>query len=390
MAAISRSYDSQVIGCGVLDLNCVLHRFCFAALLIFSLESIIWSIAASAEPQLPVCQMIATGGTIAMKTDPVKNAPVPALSGEDLVAGVPELATVAKVRVESPFNISSDYMDSERWVAIHKLVVNALASNEVAGAMISHGTDTLEETAYFLDLTVSSEKPIVLVGAQRNASERDFDWPRNLLNAARICVSPQARGKEAMITLNNQINAAREATKTHTSDVETFKSGDFGFLGVVDHDRVVFARTPSRRQHIALKGTPLPRVDIVAMYAGADGTLLRAAVAAGAKGIVIQALGRRNVNIPLYEAAKEAIDRGIVVVISTRVPNGRVLPVYGTVGGGKTLKEAGAIFADNLSPQKARIVLMLALQSTSNAADVRALSIDSRAFQWPSNSLPRD
>ena len=357
----------------MLDLNCALHRFRFAALLIFSLESSIWSIAASAEPQLPVCQMIATGGTIAMKIDPVKNAPVPALSGEDLVAGVPELAKIAEVRVESPFNLPSGYIDPERWVAIHKLVVKALASEEVAGAMISHGTDTLEETAYFLDLTVSSEKPIVLVGAQRNASERDFDGPRNLLNAARICVSPQARGKGAMITLNNQINAAREATKTHTSDVEAFKSGDSGFLGVVDYDRVVFARTPSRRQHITLKGTPLPRVDIVAMYAGADGTLLRAAVAAGAKGIVIQGLGWGNVNIPLFEAATEAIDRGIVVVISTRVPNGRVLPVYGVVGGGKTLKDAGAVFADNLSPQKARILLMLALQNTSSAAEIQAL-----------------
>ena len=317
--------------------------------------------------------MIATGGTIAMKIDPVKNAPVPALSGDDLVAGLPELAKVATIRVESPFNIPSSYMDPEHWVALHALVVKALANDEVAGVMISHGTDTLEETAYFLDLTVSSDKPVVLVGAQRNASERDFDGPRNLLNAARICVSPLARGKGAMIAMNNQINAAREATKTHTSDVETFKSGDFGFLGTVDHDRVVFARAPLRRQYIPLKGTPLPRVDIVATYAGADGRLLRAAVDAGAKGVVIQGLGLGNANVPLYEAAKEAIDRGVVVVISTRVPNGRVLPVYGTLGGGQTLKEAGAVFADDLSPQKARILLMLALQSTSKPAEIQAL-----------------
>jgi L-asparaginase len=176
-----------------------------------------------------------------------------------------------------------------------------------------------------------------------------------------------------MIAMNNQINAAREATKTNTSDVETFKSGDFGFLGVVDQDRVVFARTPTRRQYIALTGDPLPRVDIIAMYAGADGALLRAAAAAGAKGIVIEALGWGNINIPLYDAMKKAIDQGIVVVISTRVPNGRVLPVYGTKGGGKTLKEAGAVFADNLSPQKARILLMLALQRTSNAAEIQPL-----------------
>ena len=308
-----------------------------------------------------------------MKIDPAKNAPVPALSGDDLVATVPELASVAKVQVEDLFNLPSDYMDAARWITINEAVVEALARTEVAGVIVSHGTDTLEETAWFLDLTVSSEKPVVLVGAQRNASERDFDGPRNLLNAARVCVSTEARGKGVMIVMNNQINAARDATKTHTSDVESFKSGDFGILGSVDHDRVVFARTPSRRQHIELKDAPLPRVDIVAMYAGADGALVRAAVAAGAKGVVIQALGWGNVNVPLFGAIKEVIAKGVVVVISTRVPNGRVLPVYGTEGGGKTLKDAGAVFADNLSPQKARILLMLALQSTSAPATVQQM-----------------
>lgn len=327
----------------------------------------------SAKQGLPVCQIIATGGTIAMKIDPVKNAPVPALSGEDLYASVPELAKVTRVRVESLFNIPSGDMDPERWLAIQKSVVKALSSGEVAGVIITHGTDTLEETAYFLDLTVPGDKPIILVGAQRNASERDLDGPRNLLNASRICVSPQARGKGAMIALNNQINAAREATKTHTSDVETFKSGDFGFIGSVYQDRIVFARAPTRRQYVALTGAPLPRVDIITMYAGADGTQLRAAVGAGAKGIVVQALGLGNVNVPLYEAIKEAIGRGVVVVVSTRVPNGRVLPVYGNKGGGQTLKEAGALFADNLSPQKARILLMLALQTTTNPTKMQEL-----------------
>jgi len=348
-------------------------RHCWVVAVFLGLIGSPHGIVAFASEELPVCQMIATGGTIAMKIDPVKNAPVPALSGEDLVASVPELAKVARIRVESPFNIPSDYMDAEKWVTVQRSVVKALANEEVAGAIVSHGTDTLEETAYFLDLTVSGDKPIVLVGAQRNASERDFDGPRNLVNAARICVSAQARGKGSMIVLNNQINAAREATKTHTSDVETFKSGDFGFLGTVDQDRVVFARIPMRRQHIPLKEGPLPRVDIVAMYAGADGNLIRAAVAAGAKGIVIQALGWGNVNIPLYEVIKDTIDRGVVVAVSTRVPNGRVLPVYGFKGGGKTLKEAGAVFVDNLSPQKARILLMLALQTTSSAAEIQEI-----------------
>ena len=332
--------------------------------------------AQPARADLPVVKLIATGGTIAMKIDPVKKAPVPAISGEDLLATVPEIAQVARVEVQNLSNVPSDYMDPDRWVQLQKAVGEALARPEVAGVIVSHGTDTLEETAWFLDLTVDSEKPVVLIGAQRNASEKDFDGPRNLLNAARVCVDRGARGKGAMIALNNQINAAREAVKTHTSDPETFKSGDLGFLGVADYDRIVWYRAPLRRQHVPLRigeGQHLPRVDIVAMYGGADGALVRAAVAAGAKGLVIQALGWGNMNIPLFEAVKEAIAKGIPVVISTRVWNGRVLPNYGFEGGGKTLQQAGAIFGDNLSPQKARILLLLALQTTSKAAEIQKL-----------------
>ncbi|GAC1347094.1 MAG: asparaginase [Myxococcales bacterium] len=332
---------------------------------------------APAAPVLPVVKLIATGGTIAMKIDPVKRAPVPAISGEDLVATVPEIAKVARVEVENLANVPSDYMDPALWSRLTQAVQQALARPEVAGVIVSHGTDTLEETAYWLDLTVASEKPIVLIGAQRNASEKDFDGPRNLLNAARICAAPAARGKGAMIALNNQINAARDATKTHTSDVETFKSGDFGFLGTADSDRVVFARAPVRRQHLDLRklkeGETLPAVEIIAMYGGADGSLLRAAVANGAKGIVVQALGWGNMNVPMYEAVAEAIKKGVPVVVATRVPNGRVLPVYGFKGGGKTTQELGAVFADDLSPQKARILLLLALQAGVKHAELQKL-----------------
>jgi L-asparaginase len=263
-------------------------------------------------------------------------------------------------------------MDPPRWVQLQKAVSEALANPEISGVIVSHGTDTLEETAYFLDLAVKSDKPIVLIGAQRNASESDFDGPRNLLNAARICVSPEAKNKGAMLVLNGQINAAREVTKTHTSDVETFKSGDFGFLGVADNDRVIFSRAPLRRQHVAVRQAELPRVDIIATYGGNDATQIKAAMAAGAKGIVVMALGWGNVNPVTYEAVKAAVAGNVAVVISTRVPNGRVLPHYGYVGGGKTLKDAGAVFADNLTPQKARLLLMLALQYTDKAAELQA------------------
>jgi L-asparaginase len=333
------------------------------------------SAPALAQPRnasLPTVQLIATGGTIAMKIDTEKKAPVPAISGEDLLATVPEMGKVANIQVQNISNVPSGYMDPPRWVELQKAVAAALAKPEIAGVIVSHGTDTLEETAYFLDLAVKSDKPVVLIGAQRNASESDFDGPRNLLNAARICVSPEAKGKGVMLVLNGQINAAREVTKTHTSDVETFKSGDFGFLGVADNDRVIFSRAPLRRQHVPLTQDNLPRVDIVAAYGGNDDTQVKAAVAAGAKGVVVAALGWGNVNPATYEGIKEAIAKGVVVAIATRVPNGRVLPHYGYVGGGKTLKDAGAVFCDNLTPQKARLLLMLALQHTQKASEIQA------------------
>lgn len=347
-------------------------------LLLFAFTALAQSPQSNAAKPLPVVRLIATGGTIAMKIDPVKKAPVPAISGEDLIATVPDIVKIAQVEVQNLSNVPSDYMDPERWTQLTRAVQEALHRPEVAGVIVSHGTDTLEETAWWLDLTIATEKPIVLIGAQRNASEPDFDGPRNLLNAARICVSSDAKGKGAMIALNNQINTAREATKTHTSDVETFKSGDFGFLGYADVDRIVFYRTPTRRQHLDLRplkqGEKLPYIEIVPMYGEAEGRIIRAAVASGANGLVIAALGWGNVNIPMYEAIVETIKKGIPVVITTRVPNGRVLPTYGFKGGGKTLQEAGAIFGDNLSPQKARILLMLALNAgTHKPADIQRL-----------------
>ena len=316
----------------------------------------------AAQNGLPVCPLVATGGTIAMKIDPVKNAAVPAMSGEDLVATVPLVSKYAKVEVNNVSNVPSDYMDPPRWIALTSEVNRALARPEVAGVVVSHGTDTLEETAFWLDLTVNSDKPIVLIGAQRNASEPDFDGPRNLLNAVRICVDPQSRGKGAMLAMNNQINAARDVSKTNTSSVETFKSGDFGFLGIVDNDRIVYSRAPLRRLHLAIKTDTMPYVEIVAMYGGANGSLVKAAVDQGAKGIVIEGLGSGNVNAPMFDAIEKAIAKGVAVVITSRVPNGRVLPNYGFAGGGKTLVDAGAVLGDDLSPQKARILLMLLLQ----------------------------
>ena len=317
----------------------------------------------------PVVKFVATGGTIAMKIDPVKNAPVPAISGDDLLATVPDVGKYATIEVENVSNVPSDYMDPQRWVALTKTVQTALDRPEVAGVIVSHGTDTLEETAWWLDLTLKSDKPVVLIGAQRNASSSDFDGPRNLLNAVRIAVDAQSKGKGAMLAMNNQINAARYVTKTHTGNVETFKSGEFGFLGEVYPDRIIYANTPGRRLHVPIRTDRMPEVEIVAMYGGADGAALRSAVDRGVKGIVVQALGMGNMNQPMFAAVKYALGKQVPVVISTRVHNGRVLANYGFEGGGRTLADAGAVMADDLKPAKARILLMLALQNGVSGKD---------------------
>jgi Asparaginase, N-terminal len=162
-----------------------------AALLWTSLVIVLLPRETQAQSNLPVCPLIATGGTIAMKIDPVKQAPVPAISGEDLLATVPDVSKYARVEVKNVSNVPSDYMDPPRWIALTKEVAENLERPEVAGVVISHGTDTLEETAWWLDLTVNSDKPVILIGAQRNASEKDFDGPRNLLNAMRMCIDPE-------------------------------------------------------------------------------------------------------------------------------------------------------------------------------------------------------
>jgi len=318
----------------------------------------------------PVVQFIATGGTIAMKIDPVTKGVVPAISGDDLMKTVPDAARFATIEVNNFSNMSANYVEPQWWSRLTKAVDDALARPEVAGVVVSQGTDTMEETAYWLDLTVKSDKPVVLIGAQRNASESDFDGPRNLLNAIRIATTAEAKGKGVMVAMNNQINAARSVTKTHTGDVETFKSGDFGFLGEVWEDKVVFSRAPLRRQHIDIGAGDMPRVEILSMFGGADGALLRYAVDQGAKGIVVQATGMGNMNVSMFEAVKYALSKNVPVVISTRVYNGRTMPVYGFPGGGKTTFDAGAVMAGDLSPQKARLLLMLLLHQgkTSKSA----------------------
>jgi L-asparaginase len=321
---------------------------------------------AANDGELPVVAVLSTGGTIASKQNPSKGGYEATFTGEDLVAAVPAIRKVAQIRVEQISNISSSDITPEIWMRLARRVNDLVAMPGIAGVVITHGTNTLEETAYFLDLTATGSKPVILVGAQRPASDSDSDGPRNLLDAVRVAVSPEAINKGALVVMNGQINPARDVTKSNTSHVETFRSLEFGQLGEVDEDGVRFYRAPLRRQTIPIgPETVLGRVEIIMNYAGADGQLIRALMRSGdVNGLVIAGLGLGGVTSPMYDAIQEARAKGLPVVISTRVPTGRIFSLSAMKGSSLTLKQIGCVLADNLSPQKARVLLMLALTKT--------------------------
>jgi L-asparaginase len=327
-----------------------------------------------AAESLPLVKILSTGGTIAEKYDPVKGGLVPALTGEDLVQAVPKLKEIARIEVEDVVNVGSADMNSAAWIKVSKRMNEVLADPNVAGVVITHGTDTMEETAYFMDLTLTSQKPVVLVGALLGASEPDADGPRNLLNAVKVAISPEASGKGAMVVMNGHIAAARDVTKINTTALGTFQSLEFGWLGVVDLDgKVRFYRAPLRRQTIPLGADPkLGRVEIVMHYADADGRVIRGLLAQGElDGLVIAGTGVGNVSQVMYNAVKEVRDRGIPVVISTRIPTGRIMPLYAAPGRGVSTKKIGCVLSDNLSPQKSRILLLLALTKTKDPVELQ-------------------
>jgi L-asparaginase len=325
------------------------------------------------QASLPTVVVLSTGGTIASTQSEEEGGLAASLTGRELVAAVPGLARVARIEVQEVANVGSTNMTPELWLDVSRRAARALEREEVAGVLVTHGTDTMEETAYFLDLTVAHDKPVILVGAMRAASESDADGPRNLLDAARVAVAQEARGKGAMVVLNGEIHAAREVTKTHSLAVETFDTPEFGALGVVDADGVRFYRAPLRRQSIPLDpDVVLPTVDIIPNYAGSDGRLIRGLLKEGpVAGLVIDASGAGNIAARLFAAVREARERGIAVVVTSRTHAGRVLPLYAGGGGGTTLHELGCVFADNLSAQKARVLLMVALTRTREPNELR-------------------
>lgn len=321
---------------------------------------------------LPKVVIFSTGGTISGKHDPARGGYLPAASADELVAAVPKLKELAEFQVEPVTTINSADMTVEVWLQLANRLQQRLAEPSVTGAIITHGTNTLEETAYFLDLVLTSSKPVVLVGAQRPASDPYSDGPLNLLRAVEVAISPAARDKGVVVVMNEQIHAARDVTKLHTSRVETFRSLEFGPIGIADRMGVQFYRAPLQRQTISVTSrTSLPRIGIVVSYAGVDGELVRALVAGKTQGLVIAGFGGGTVAGAMVEAIKEARAKGLPVVI-TGAPTGRVLTASASPGSVLEMQRLGCVFAHNLSPQKARILLMLAMTLTQQTPALQA------------------
>lgn len=341
---------------------------------------LLWTCAAAmaAEPgKLPNIMILATGGTIA-GTAESSTATADYTAGkvgvEGLVEAVPELKKVANVKGEQVLQIASGNITDEHWLKLAKRVNELLAKEDVDGIVITHGTDTLEETAYFLNLVVKSRKPVVMVGAMRPSTAISADGPINLYNAVTLAASPDAVGKGVLVVLNDQINGARDVTKTNTTNADTFRNWELGFMGYMLADAPHFYRV-STRKHTAdtefdvSKLDALPQVDIVYGYANANRIAIDAFVAARVKAIVYAGVGEGNIARPgVGPAMIEARRKGVIVVRSSRVGNGIVARNSDAKD-----DEYDFVVSDTLNPQKARILVMLALTRTSDTKEIQRM-----------------
>lgn len=316
----------------------------------------------------PKVVLIGTGGTIASRYDPALGRTVASARGEDLLAQVPQLAEIADIEVDDFATVPSFDISVGIAHALARRIDEQLARAEVAGAVITHGTDTMEESCYLADLLLTSDKPAVFTGAQRAHDHPTPDGPANIVAAARTAASPEARGLGAVICFADQIHAARDVTKVSASALATFQSYEKGALGEIDAGRVLIHRRPMRRRTFEVE-TLEERVPLIRLCLGFDPWLLEAALDRGAKGVVLEAFGRGNGPAALVPIVGRAVGAGCPIVVTSRCPTGRVEPVYGK-GGGKDLADAGAIFAGDLKGPKARLLLMVLLSSPATRGEV--------------------
>ncbi|HXH06972.1 MAG TPA: asparaginase [Vicinamibacterales bacterium] len=319
--------------------------------------------------QPPRVRLFATGGTISAR-------PGARLTAEELVAAIPDVARYARVETEQVANLPSSALTFADWLRLARRIRESFSRDaELAGAVVTCGTDTLEELAYFLHLTIRDERPVVVVGAMRRPGLPGAEGPANLLAGIRVAADANARRRGAMVVLNDEINSAREVAKTDALRLQTFQSRPYGVLGVVDADRVVFYRDTLRRHTYRSEFDvsaldALPRVDVLLTYQEAPGDLVRAAVDAGAAGLVIAGAGAGALSPSQREALRYALEKNVVVVIASRTGSGRVrAPDGGEARGG-----GGEIIgAEDLSPIKARVLLMLALTRTKDRREIQRM-----------------
>ena len=313
--------------------------------------------------------VLTTGGTIAMQHDAAAGGAVPTLGAADFTAALPE--GLPELRTEELVNLPSSHFTLETLATIRERVTALAAEPNVAGIVVTHGTDVLEETAYLLDLTVPGEKPVVLTGAMRTVSDVGYEGYANLLAAVRVAAAPQARGLGAVAVLNGEIHAARYVTKMHTLSPATFQSPGWGPVGRVEGDSVIVERRPERRV-LPWRGLE-PNVPLLKLAVGMETDLLEDALARSVRGVVIEALGGGRVPTWWLPVIEQARDRGVAVVIASRCPSGRVWDAYGYPGAYRTLADLGCLFAEGLNGQKARIKLMVLLAAAREAGEIAKL-----------------
>ena len=319
--------------------------------------------------------VVFTGGTFSMKIDENTKSAVPFFHGDELIKMIPEAKDLAKISVYEFGNYPGPHMTPELMLKLSKNVKEFIKKQDVDGIIVTHGTDTLEETAYFLDLTVKTKKPIVVIGAMKTSSEPDWDGPRNLLDAIHIVNNPNSENMGVLVCLNGEINAASEVTKTHTEDIETFHSLDFGALGFVDRGTVIFNRLPRKLETFETDNIN-SNVDLIKVYAGMNDKFFKYSADSKVDGVVVEAMGVGNVPPATFDGIKYIVEKGIPVVLVSRCPAGETLDIYGYPGAGKWLKELGVIFSDYLNGQKARIKMMVCLGITNKINNLRKMFED--------------
>jgi len=320
----------------------------------------------------PKVVLLSTGGTIASRYDPEQGRVVPSRSGEDLLAMLPGIEEVAVVEVDDFATVPSFDMSVGFAHQMAIRVNEVVARPNVAGVVVTHGTDTMEETCYLTDLLLEGDKPAVFTGAQRAHDDPQPDGPRNILSSIRTAAAPAARGLGALLCFNDRIHAARDVTKVHTSAVETFQSYEHGALGSIDGEKVVIHRRPALRRTFKV-GKLEDRVDLIRLSLGFDTAILADAIDRGVRGLVIEGFGRGNGPAALAASIRQAVERGVVVVVTSRCPVGRVEPIYGFGGGGRDLVDAGALFAGDLKGPKIRILLMVLLSDPKTGDRIREI-----------------